>query len=91
MPVGGMPGPMVPNYLVQAILCTLFCCLPAGIVSIVYAAQVNSKLAVGDRMGAIQSSENAKKWAWVSFGVTIGLIAIYIVIAIVIAASRSSN
>ncbi len=91
MPAGGMPPALVPNYLVQAILCTLFCCLPAGIVSIVYAAQVNSKLAVGDRMGAIQSSENAKKWAWVSFGVTIGLIAIYIVIAIVIAASRSSN
>ena len=90
MPAGGMPPALVPNYLVQAILCTLFCCLPAGIVSIVYAAQVNSKLAVGDRMGAIQSSENAKKWAWVSFGVTIGLIAIYIVIAIVIAASRSS-
>ena len=91
MSPGGMPAPVVPNYLVQAILCTLFCCLPAGIVSIVYAAQVNSKLAIGDRAGAIQSSENAKKWAWVSFGVTVGLIAIYIVIAIVIAASRSNN
>ena len=82
---------MVSNYLVQAILCTLFCCLPAGIVSIVYAAQVNSKLAVGDRMGAIQSSENAKKWAWVSFGVGIGVFLIYIVIVIAAAASSSSN
>ena len=82
---------MVPNYLVQAILCTLFCCLPAGIVSIVYAAQVNSKLAVGDRMGAIQSSENAKKWAWVSFGIGLALVAIYIVIVIAAAASSSSN
>src|SRR5438128_1439779 len=35
----------VPNYLVQSILCTLFCCLPFGIVAIVYAAQVNSKVA----------------------------------------------
>ena len=73
---------MVPNYLVQAILCTLFCCLPAGIVSIVYAAQVNSKLAVGDRAGAIQSSENAKKWAWVSFGVGMAVVLIYIVIIV---------
>ena len=73
---------MVPNYLVQAILCTLFCCLPAGIVSIVYAAQVNSKLAVGDRAGAIQSSDNAKKWAWVSFGVGLAVVAIYIVVIV---------
>ena len=85
-----MPGPMVPNYLVQAILCTLFCCLPAGIVSIVYAAQVNSKLAVGDRAGAIQSSENAKKWAWVSFGLVGVVIVIYIVIGIVLAVSRNN-
>ena len=91
MSPGGMPAPVVPNYLVQAILCTLFCCLPAGIVSIVYAAQVNSKLSVGDRAGAIQSSENAKKWAWVSFGVSIGLILLYIVIVIVVAATRSTN
>ena len=74
---------MVPNYLVQAILCTLFCCLPAGIVSIVYAAQVNSKLSVGDRAGAIQSSDNAKKWAWVSFGVGLAVVAIYIVVIVV--------
>lgn len=82
MPAGGMPPALVPNYLVQAILCTLFCCLPAGIVSIVYAAQVNSKLAVGDRAGAIQSSENAKKWAWVSFGVGMAVVLIYIVIIV---------
>src|SRR3990172_6476576 len=43
------PQPVrIPNYLVHAILCTLFCCLPLGIVAIVYAAQVNSKAAAGD-------------------------------------------
>ena len=46
---GGVPGqPMgapPPNNLVWAILSTLFCCLPLGIVSIVYAAQVNGKYA----------------------------------------------
>jgi hypothetical protein len=64
-------GPPIPNYLVQAILVTIFCCLPFGIVSIIYAAQVNSKLAVGDVAGAMASSRSAKLWAWISFGVGI--------------------
>ena len=59
----------VPNYLVPAILTTLFCCLPFGIVSIVYAAQVNGKAQTGDRAGALESSRKAKMWAWISFGV----------------------
>ena len=32
------PLPEMPTYLAQAILVTIFCCLPFGIVSIVYAA-----------------------------------------------------
>ena len=55
--------PQVPNNLVWAILTTLFCCLPAGIVSIVYAARVNGKLAAGDIAGARDSAAKAKKWA----------------------------
>ena len=53
----------VPNHLVWAILSTLFCCLPLGIVSIVFAAQVNGKLAAGDVAGAQEASDKAKKWA----------------------------
>ena len=45
--------------------------MPFGIVSIVYAAQVNGKLAVGDVDGARLASQNAKTWAWVAFGVGI--------------------
>ena len=52
----------VPNHLVLAILVTLFCCQIFGIVAIVYAAQVNSKLAGGDVQGAIESSNKAKMW-----------------------------
>jgi t-SNARE complex subunit (syntaxin) len=84
------PPPNVPNYLVQAILCTLFCCLPAGIVAIVYAAQVNSKLAVGDVRGAMESSRNAKTWSWVSFGVGAAVIVIYVVIAFAAASSNAN-
>lgn len=125
----------VPSHLVWAILSTVCCCPPTGIVSIVYAAQVNGLVAAGDfarargtvafgliRQGmawlgmaghgrawrgtarlrgarhgmesggcnrslrtesyitlstqmqqyrARQASENAKTWAWVSFGLGI--------------------
>ena len=57
----------VPNYLLQAILCTVFCCQPFGIVAIVFAAQVNGKLAAGDYHGAVSYSNSARTWCWVSF------------------------
>lgn len=72
----GQPQPVhVSNYLVPAILVTIFCCLPAGIVAIVYAAQVNAKLAGGDVAGAMESSRNAKNWTLISalIGVVITL------------------
>ncbi len=72
----------IPNYLVQAILVTFFCCLPLGIVSIIFAAQVNSKLAVGDVQGALASSRQAKQWAWIAFGVGAGCILIYILLMV---------
>lgn len=90
MPPAPMPGPSVPTYLAQAILCTLFCCLPAGVVAIVYAAQVNSKLGVGDYAGAQLSSKKAKTWVWVSFGIGLGVALIY-VIGIALASSSSSS
>lgn len=58
-----------PNYLVWSILSTIFCCLPLGIVSIVYAAQVNSKWQMGDFEGARLSSKNARLWALIALGV----------------------
>ncbi len=61
----------VPNYLVWAILATICCCLPTGIVAIVFAAQVNGKLTAGDYAGALSASSSAKTWCWVSFGLGI--------------------
>jgi hypothetical protein len=71
------PGAAVENYLVFAILVTVFCCIPAGIPAIVYAAQVNGKLQAGDYVGAQQASKNAKTWCFVSLGVGLGVILIY--------------
>ncbi|MCX5711380.1 MAG: CD225/dispanin family protein [Candidatus Omnitrophica bacterium] len=56
----------VRNYLIPAILTTLCCCVPFGIVAIIYSAQVNSKIAASDADGAIASSRKAKIWCWVA-------------------------
>jgi Interferon-induced transmembrane protein len=53
----------VPNNLVWAILSTLFCCMPLGIVSIVYAARVDGKRAAGDIAGAREDARLAANWA----------------------------
>jgi hypothetical protein len=74
----------VPNYLVQAILCTLCCCMPAGIVAIIFAAQVDAKAKAGDVEGAERASSTARTWCWVSFG--LGLIGGPIVFALRMAA-----
>lgn len=74
-----------PNYLVQAILVTFCCCLPLGIVSIVYAAQVDTKWNAGDHQGALLASENAKKWSWIAFG--IGIVANLIIFGLQVLAA----
>lgn len=68
----------VPNHMVGAVLTTLFCCQIGGIIAIIYASQVNSKLAMGDIPGAQESSKTAKNWiiANVCIGVLVGLISI---------------
>lgn len=75
----------IPNYLVPAILTTLFCCLPFGIVSIVYAAQVNGQVAAGSRAGALDNSRKARTWAWVAFGSGIVVIGGYILVTLIAA------
>jgi uncharacterized membrane protein YvbJ len=71
------PNVYVPNYLVFAILSTVLCCLPTGIPAIVYAAQVNGKLQLGDIAGAQAASNNAKMWCWISFGLGLAFCFIY--------------
>jgi uncharacterized membrane protein YphA (DoxX/SURF4 family) len=74
----GAPAGTVPNYLVQSILVTLCCCLPFGVVAVVYAAQVNSKLAGGDIAGARDASDKAKMWSWIGFGIGLLITLAYI-------------
>ena len=80
---GAVPGGKINNYLIPAIFSTACCCLPFGIVSIVYAAQVNGKLAMGDVAGAQQSADKAKMWFWIAFGLGLVLVGLNIVSMIV--------
>ena len=58
----------VQNYLIPAILSTIFCCLPLGVVSIIFATQVNSKIATGDIAGAMEASKKAKMFMFIAIG-----------------------
>ncbi|HVQ83463.1 MAG TPA: CD225/dispanin family protein [Mycobacterium sp.] len=60
----GWPAQREPdNYLVWAILCTVLCCLPLGVVSIVYSTKVSGLWAQGRYAEAQSASDSAKKWA----------------------------
>ena len=76
-PYGAQP-PMPDTYMVWAVLVTVFCCLPFGIVSIVKASQVSSLYSQGRYQEAVAASEAAKKWAiWSAVaGVVISIIVI---------------
>ncbi len=52
-----------PSNMVWAVLATVFCCMPAGIVSIVYASRVSGLYHKGDFVGAKRASDRAAYWA----------------------------
>jgi hypothetical protein len=58
----------IPNYLIPAILATIFCCIPVGVVSIIFATQVNSKIAAGDTAGALEASRKARMFMFITIG-----------------------
>lgn len=55
------------NWLVESILVTLLCCLPLGIVGIVFATKVESLWTTGQRDAAIKASQDAAKWVKIGF------------------------
>ena len=74
-------GEYVPNNLVWAILTTLFCCMPLGIVSIVYAAKVDGLRAAGNIAAARDAADSARNWALVSAIIMPILIILWVIFA----------
>lgn len=84
------PTEQVPNYLVYAILCTICCCMPFGIVAIIYAAQVNSKISAGDISAARDASDKARTWCIVGFvtGLVVNLLVVAVQVALGLAGAE---
>ena len=78
-----MQAPHVPNYLVWSILVTLFCCVPFGIVGIVYSVMANSAKQYGDFAKAIECAKKAKIWLLVGFIPAFIFYTIYVIVIIV--------
>ena len=56
------------NFLVWSILATVLCCVPSGIVAIIYSSRVNNLWDVKDYAGAANAAKNAKTWCFISLG-----------------------
>jgi Interferon-induced transmembrane protein len=90
----GWPAQREPdNYLVWAILTTVLCCLPFGIVSIVYSTKVSGLWSQGRYAEAQAASESAKKWAIIAaiVGAVLWLIVVILYVALAILGIAVSN
>ncbi|HLV39616.1 CD225/dispanin family protein [Xanthomarina sp.] len=73
--------PTRPNsYLALAIISTILCCLPFGIVSIIYATKVNALYEDGHYEKATSASKNAKTWGIISIAIALLGWLIYVLI-----------
>ncbi len=79
-PYNNWPMQKPDTYLVWAILSTVLCCLPFGVVAIVKASQVENLWQQGRYDESFKASEAAKKWSIISAvcGIIVGVIYFFI-------------
>ena len=87
-PRNGAPQEEIPTHLLRSILVTIFCCLPLGIVGIVYASKVSSLMTSGRIDEAKAASESAGKWSL--WGLILGLVSGILWFLIQVAASMAA-
>ena len=76
-------------YLVLAILSTLLCCVPLGIVAIVYSSKINSLQKKGDYQGAQNAAKKAKLFTIIGVVIALVVSIFYIIFAVVLGISDS--
>lgn len=88
---GGMPAKPDSN-LIWAVLSTCLCCVPLGVVSIVYASKVDSDYASGNYNSAYENAQKARKWAiWamIAGAVYVFLIIVFYILMILFSVAAS--
>ncbi len=80
-----IPAQKPDNNLVWAILTTVLCCMPLGIVAIIKATSVDSLWAGGHHQEAIAAAADAKKWALIGAGAGAVFIVVYTIFVVIMA------
>lgn len=68
------------TWLLESILTTVFCCMPAGVVGLIYAVQVRDMISLNRLELAHKYSSQAKVWTIVSFSIGIVFFIIWILL-----------
>jgi len=84
------PGPPPDNNLVWAILSTVFCCLPLGIVAIVKSTQVSTLWAQGQYDAARKAADDAKKFSMWAAIAGVVVIVLYVIFFVLLGLNASS-
>lgn len=77
-------------YLILSIISTLCCCLPFGVVGIVFSAKINSAMLAGNLEEAQNNAKMARIWIIVSFAIGLLTWLIYMVLIVPGAVSGSA-
>lgn len=75
--------------MVLAILTTVFCCLPLGIVAILQANKVDKLYYAGQYDAANEASQSAKKWSIIGAVLAVIGIVIYVIFFVLLAAGAA--
>ena len=79
------------NHMVWAILSTILCCMPLGVVAIIKASKVEQLWYQGFHAEAQKAADDAKKWSIYS-AVSIGaILVLYLIFAVVIVAIQGAS
>lgn len=68
------------TWLLESILVTIFCCMPAGVVGLIYAVQVRDMITLNRLELAYKYSSQARVWTIVSFSIGIVLLIVWLLL-----------